>query len=87
MSQSRVDEMAEGSRAMTHEELAALPVSFSLEVANRALSLGRSTGYALAKRGQYPIRVLRLGRQYRCTRYDLLRYLRDDDQDDEPAAA
>ncbi|MFI0906747.1 integrase [Streptomyces sioyaensis] len=60
---------------MTHGELLALPVSFSLEVANRALGLGRTTGFALAKRGAYPVRVLRLGRQYRVTRYDLLRYL------------
>ncbi|MDT0346740.1 integrase [Streptomyces litchfieldiae] len=66
---------AEAPREMTHAELLALPVSFSLDVANRALSLGRTTGFALAKQGQYPIRVLRLGRQYRCTRYDLLRYL------------
>ncbi|MFE0189272.1 hypothetical protein [Streptomyces sp. NPDC058989] len=62
-------------RGMTHGELLALPVSFSLEVANRALDLGRTTGFALAKRGAYPVRVLRLGRQYRVTRYDLLRYL------------
>ncbi|MEV0446153.1 integrase [Streptomyces spectabilis] len=60
---------------MTHAELMDLPVSFPLDVANRALDLGRTTGFALAKQGTYPIRVLRLGRQYRCTRYDLLRYL------------
>jgi len=60
---------------MTHDELLALPVAFSLDVANRALGMGRTTGYALAKRGTYPVRVLRLGRQYRVTRYDLLRYL------------
>ena len=87
MSAPCVDEPAEESRGMTHEELAGLPVSFSLEVANRALSLGRSTGYALARRGKYPIRVLRLGRQYRCTRYDLLRYLGVDDRGGESAAA
>ncbi|MGW8374240.1 integrase [Streptomyces sp. ODS28] len=60
---------------MTHEELLALPVAFGLDVANRALGMGRTTGYALAKRDAYPVRVLRLGRQYRVTRYDLLRYL------------
>ncbi|GAA2346598.1 hypothetical protein OHT20_15760 [Streptomyces caniferus] len=48
---------------MTHGELLALPVSFSIEVANRALGLGRTTGFALAKRGTYPVRVLRMGRQ------------------------
>ncbi|WP_372411888.1 hypothetical protein [Streptomyces luteireticuli] len=68
-------EGAEAPRGMTHAELMALPVSFPLDVANRALNLGRTTGFALAKQGAYPVRVLRLGRQYRVTRYDLLRYL------------
>lgn len=63
------------SREMTHEELLALPVAVPLDVANRALGMGRTTGYALAKGGRYPVRVLRLGRQYRVTRADLLRYL------------
>ncbi|MEU2859894.1 integrase [Streptomyces mirabilis] len=60
---------------MTHTELLNLPVSFPLETANRALQLGRTTGYDLAKRGEYPVRVLRLGNAYRVTRADLLRYL------------
>ncbi|MBI0374709.1 hypothetical protein JBE27_00065 [Streptomyces albiflaviniger] len=75
---------------MTHDELLALPVAFSLDVANRALSIGRTYGYAMAKQGTYPVRVLRLGRQYRVTRYDLLRYLGLDTQGgekDAPTAA
>lgn len=36
-----------------------------LETANRALSLSRTTGYALAKHGGYPCTVLRLGNAYR----------------------
>ncbi|MFI7101921.1 hypothetical protein ACIBK8_21440 [Streptomyces sp. NPDC050161] len=75
VSMAHAIEGAEAPRGMTHAELMALPVSFPLDVANRALDLGRTTGFALAKQGAYPIRVLRLGRQYRCTRYDLLRYL------------
>ena len=63
------------SREMTHDELLSLPTAFPLDIANRALGMGRTTGYALAKRGVYPVRVLRLGRQYRVTRYDLLWYL------------
>lgn len=69
-----VDE-AGAPRGMTHDELLALPVSFPLDVANQALDLGRTTGYDLAKRGAYPVRVLRLGRQYRVTRYDLFAFL------------
>ena len=60
---------------MTEAELLALPVSFPLDTANRALCLGRTTGYALAKRNEYPVRVLRLGNAYRVTRADLLRFL------------
>ncbi|MDK9498236.1 integrase [Streptomyces katrae] len=60
---------------MTHAELVALPVSFPLEVANRALSIGRTQGYAMAKTGTYPVRVRQIGRAYRVTRYDLLSFL------------
>ncbi|MFF4220947.1 integrase [Streptomyces nondiastaticus] len=60
---------------MTHAELMALPVSFPLETANRALSIGRTQGYFMAKTGTYPVRVLQLGRAYRVTRYDLWSYL------------
>ncbi|MEV8055126.1 integrase [Streptomyces antimycoticus] len=62
-------------QGMTHEELMSLPVSVPLETANRALTMGRTTGYALAKRGCYPVRVLRHGRQYKVSRYDLHRHL------------
>ncbi|MFG2756772.1 integrase [Streptomyces wuyuanensis] len=63
------------TRKMTHAELMALPVSFPLEIANRALSIGRTQGYFMAKTGTYPVRVLQVGRAYRVTRYDLLRFL------------
>lgn len=65
----------QNAKGMASAELMGLPVSFDLDTANRALALGRTTGYALAKSGEYPVRVLRLGRQYRVTRYDLLRFL------------
>lgn len=67
--------MVRAEHEMTHGELMALPVAVPLETANRALGLGRTNGYDMAKRNVYPVRVLRLGRQYRVTRYDLLRYL------------
>lgn len=60
---------------MSEAELRSLPVVVSLETANRALSIGRSTGYALARTGDYPVRVLRLGKQYRVTRADLMRFV------------
>lgn len=63
------------SRGMTAEELAALPVVIDLDTANRALMIGRSTGYSLAKRGCYPVKVLRLGNAYRVVTGDLLKLL------------
>lgn len=60
---------------MTRAEALSLPVSFDLDTSNRAFGLGRTTGYALAKRGEYPVPVLRLGNAYRVRRADLLNLL------------
>ncbi|MEY9839672.1 hypothetical protein [Streptacidiphilus sp. EB103A] len=62
-------------RGMSEAEVIALPVSIPLEFANRAIGLGRTLGYAMAKRGEYPIPVIRLANAYRCRRADLLEYL------------
>lgn len=43
-------ETCKAARGMTREELLALPVAVDLDTANKALTIGRSTGYALAKR-------------------------------------
>ncbi|MFG2948154.1 hypothetical protein [Streptomyces adustus] len=60
---------------MSEAEVLALPVSVPLELANRALGLGRTRGYQRAKNGTYPVAVLRHGVAYRCRRADILRYL------------
>ncbi|MEU6440441.1 hypothetical protein [Streptomyces sp. NPDC047046] len=57
------------------EELKALPAVISIEEANAVLAIGRSTGYALAKKGAYPVRVLRLGRSYRVVTAELVALL------------
>lgn len=62
-------------RTMTQTELMELPVSFDLMLACRAHGIGRTLGYELAKRGEFPCRVLKIGRAYRVTRADLLRSL------------
>jgi len=66
---------------MTQAELDALPVSFDLRTACRAYGIGKSLGYELAKRGEFPCRVLRLGNAYRVTRADLIRALGIEQQD------
>jgi hypothetical protein len=66
------NESAHPLKGMSREELLALPVAVDLDTGNRALGLGRSKGYELAKRGQYPCKVLRLGKAYRVVTADLL---------------
>ncbi|MBV9022308.1 MAG: hypothetical protein JO362_00535 [Streptomycetaceae bacterium] len=66
---------ARDARALTSDELLALPAVIDLDTANRALAIGRSTGYSLAKQGEYPVKVLRLGNAYRVVTADLLRLL------------
>jgi hypothetical protein len=68
----RDDEITSQPKGMSRQELLALPVAVDLDTGNRALGLGRSKGYALAKRGQYPCKVLRLGNAYRVVTADLL---------------
>ncbi|WP_446590523.1 integrase [Streptomyces sp. LARHCF249] len=67
--------MSSAEQGMTHDELMTLPVAVPLETANRALHLGRTTGYHLARTNRYPVRVLRHGRAYKVSRYDLHRHL------------
>ena len=62
-------------RGMTRSELLALPVTVDIGTAARALGLGRSTGYELARRGEFPCRVLRVGSSYRVPTADLRRVL------------
>lgn len=53
----------------------ALPPTVDLRTANKILAIGRSTGYHLAKSGEYPCKVLRLGNAYRVVTADLQRIL------------
>jgi hypothetical protein len=62
-------------QGLTGEELLGLPAAIDLDTANRALLIGRSTGYALARQGRYPVTVLRLGNAYRVVTADLLKLL------------
>ncbi|WP_435610287.1 hypothetical protein [Streptomyces sp. C10-9-1] len=64
-----------GSKRMGREEILALPAAIDLDTSNRALGLGRSKGYELAKRGEYPCKVLRLGKAYRVVTADLVNLL------------
>jgi hypothetical protein len=63
------------AHGLTGAELLGLPAAIDLDTANRALMIGRSTGYAPARQGRYPVRVLRLGNAYRVVTADLLKLL------------
>ncbi|MFD6474418.1 integrase [Streptomyces anulatus] len=68
-------------------ELLALPVAVDLNTANRALLLGRTKGFQLAKNGDYPVPLMRVGKTYRVSRAELLRALAIDPKTSEAAAA
>lgn len=68
-------ELPQHRGGMTVAELLALPVVVDITTASRALGLGRSTGYELARRDEFPCRVLRVGSSYRVPTAELLRVL------------
>lgn len=61
---------------MTRDELLALPASVDLVTAAKALGIGRTTAYQLARNGELPVPVLRLGVRYRVPTAALLHVLR-----------
>ena len=60
---------------MSTEELLALPVAVDLDTAGRAFGLGRTKAHELARTGQFPCPVLRLGKRYRVTKAAILEAL------------
>lgn len=60
---------------MSEAEVLALPAAVPLGDANRAIGVGRTMGYRLAKQGDYPIPVNRIASSYRCRRVDILKHL------------
>ena len=67
--------MTASKDGLTRAELLALPVTVDVPTAARALGLGRSTAYELARRDKFPCRVLRVGSSYRIPTADLMRVL------------
>lgn len=56
-------------------ELLGLPVAVDLVTASRALGIARTTGYELAQRDQYPVRLIRAGQRYTVPTIEILRVL------------
>ncbi|MEU6781443.1 DNA-binding protein [Nonomuraea angiospora] len=70
---------------MTEDELRALPVSVPLVDAGRALCMGRTKAHDLARKDQFPCRVLRLGGAYVVPKPALLEVLGFPISDIDPA--
>lgn len=70
-------------RGMTRDQVKALPVMIDVVVAARSLGIGRSRAYEMARTGEFPLRVLKLGRRYRVVTADLHRLLGIDGQESE----
>jgi hypothetical protein len=52
------------TRPLTFAELAALPAVTDLVTAGRALGLGRTKAYEMARAGQFPCPVIRAGKNW-----------------------
>ncbi|MFE3378671.1 DNA-binding protein [Streptomyces anulatus] len=63
------------NRAMTAQEVMDLPAVVDVETAGRALGIGRTLAYQLARNGQFPCTVVRAGRAFRVVTADLHRVL------------
>lgn len=71
----QLPEGGRGVKRMSQDELLALPTTVSVETAARALGLGRTRAYQLARQGQFPCKVIRIGTSYRVVTVDLRRLL------------
>ncbi|MBO2447154.1 helix-turn-helix domain-containing protein [Actinomadura barringtoniae] len=58
-----------------HADLAELPTVVDIVTAARALGLSRTYAYDLAKRGEFPCRIIRIGTCYRVPTAALLALL------------
>ena len=67
--------LSQAGSSMTMRQLLALPPAVDVVTAGRALGIGRTTAYALARAGRFPCRVLTVGSSYRVPTADLLNLL------------
>jgi hypothetical protein len=63
------------TRALTLDQIAGLPAVTDLVTAGRALGIGRTRAYELARAGQFPCPVIRAGTSWRVPTAGLLTLL------------
>jgi hypothetical protein len=69
------DQSDEGQPSMTLEQLLSLPVTVPLLVAGAAFGLRRTKAHELARAGEFPCKVIRVGKRYKVPRSALLEAL------------
>lgn len=57
---------------MSREELLALPVTVDVVTAGRPFGISRAHAYELARLGEFPVRVMRIGHRYRVVTQELI---------------
>ncbi|WP_243718823.1 helix-turn-helix domain-containing protein [Actinomadura sp. 7K534] len=62
-------------QTMRYEDLDALPTVVSIMTAARALGVSLTYAYDLAKRGDFPCRIIRIGNTYRVPTAELRKLL------------
>jgi hypothetical protein len=60
---------------MSLDELLSLPVSVDLTTAGRAFGIGRTKAFELARAGEFPVKVIRVGRKLRVSKAVILEAL------------
>jgi hypothetical protein len=60
---------------LTIDDIHNLPVTIDLITAARALGIDRTKAYELARSGEFPCRIIRIGDLYRVATADLIRLL------------
>lgn len=64
-----------GTRPWTEDAIRALGMTTDVEVAGAILGIGRTKAYELAKNGEFPVKIVRVGRRYKVSVPALLKLL------------
>lgn len=64
-----------GVPAWTEQTVRALGMTTDVEVAGEILGIGRTKAYEMAKNGDFPVKILRIGRRYKVSVPALLKLL------------
>ena len=69
------DTSVTGGPAWTEQAVRALGMTTDVEIAGEILGIGRTKAYEMAKNGNFPVKILRIGRRYKVSVPALLKLL------------